>query len=81
MTPKQQQEFNDFEENTARSLHELEMLKNRFRDLVIIADELHLNTTENFWPINYLSGIHTDLVNATNRALNLYGEPFKKPTK
>lgn len=72
-----QTKFNDFEEKLARSLHELEMLKSRFRDLVQEADELGLNTTENFWPINYLSGIHTDLVNGANRALNLYGENFK----
>ena len=72
-----QTKFNDFEEKLARSLHELEMLKSRFRDLVQEADELGLNTTENFWPINYLSGIHADLVNGANRALNLYGENFK----
>jgi hypothetical protein len=72
-----QTKFNEFEEKLARSLQDLEMLKSRFRDMVQEADELGLNTTENFWPINYLSGIHSDLVTAANRAFNLYGENFK----
>jgi len=72
-----QTKFNEFEDKLARSLQDLEMLKSRFRDMVQEADELGLNTTENFWPINYLSGIHSDLVTAANRALHLYGENFK----
>jgi len=71
-------DFEQFEIELGLSLHQLEMLKMKFQKLVLDADDLNLNQLDNFWSLNYLSAIHSDLCTATNRALELYAEPFKQ---
>lgn len=71
-------EFEQFQVELGIRLHELEMLKMKIQKLLLDADDLNLkNNIDNFWSINYLSAIHSDLCTASNRALELYAEPFK----
>jgi len=72
-------DFEKFEVELGMRLHELERLKFHFQKLVMDVDDLKLNDIDNFWPSNYLSAIHSDLCTATNRALELYAQPFKTP--